>query len=659
MALATLPTATAARAGLPDITSTTREVVARANERRLALQGDQQLLRARYEEIMRWLNPPWDAVSRRVDPRGEAATAERAGENILHADFVNPTVDRWAVLQMAYAPILRVKPPYVAPPVDNPERPEDTNYGRQQYELDRAIAQLKSSQMENQTNEWAEAANFHRTLLWAVWCKEAFGKAVIKTGWDPDDGLPTAELYENPSTVYYGWTKRYGTRRVAWASVIEEIAPAEANRRFGIALPTSSQGNFDYATWTGLADAGDMDQRPEQQGERMQFVTVMEYWELAEKDGKRGVSFSLILADRVIEGPTWYPWKRVPFHILENQHIPTWQHGKSMAEVIIPINTAFDDTLDREHQVVQFESGPRFKGMNMVNSGDEVDIPAPFHLVPLNEGEDIQQIDVRVDFFPGDVHLRALYEAIHRSTGLTPIAWGMSPNAQTSGRALSAEWRAVELPLHGKLITMGPEIRDIALSWWDYAEAYDTDAKAVADGYRRIEVVWVPVDVRDKTERSADILNRLNGNMIDLETAIEESGYENVDEIMAKIKAYLLSPIWNPLRRQQYLVLEQLELQIRQQRLQTEAMEAEAGAAAAPPPDEDAAERGETAAVQDAQKPTAGSESQNQPGQAPGAGLLPLETGILSQTPLEGGIGNRIMVNPGEGPAPTSGVKPR
>lgn len=657
---------------LPLPTPEQRAIVSRAESRRIALSGDQQLLRARYEEVMRWINPPWDPITRRPDPRQEGATLERQGRNILHVDLTEPSVDRWAVLQMGAPPIFRVKPEFVPAPIEDPDDAEKTTLDRKTFTIDRQIAQLKSSQMENLTQEWAEMANLHRTLLWAVWCQEAFGKGIVKTGWDPDTGTPTAELYENPSSVYYGWTKRYGNRQLAWAMVVDEMAPSEAEARFGIKIPESIPGHYDWSSWTGLLDEGDMDQRAEQSQQTNQYVAVEEFWELVTKtqeDGslKRGVEFSLIVAGRVIEGPTFYDFmSRVPFHIFEGKHIATWPHGKSTAETVIPINAALDDMWDRQHDVIEFESGPRFKGLNMANSGDDVDVPDPFHLVPLREGEDIQQIETRIDFFPTELHSNQMFEGLHRSTGLTPIAWGMSPNAQTSGRAMSAEWRAVELPLTSRLINIDPEVKAIAISWWDYAEAYSDTARKIAKGYRRIEIVWVPLDIRDKTEKTADVINRLQANLVDPETAIEETGYENTDEIVAKIRAYLVDPIWNPLRYQQYLTLQQLELSIRQQQLQVAAMEAEmgqaAGAGTPPPPGAggpapaELAQQGVNAAGAAAQGVNPATESQNQPGQSPSG--LPLDTSILSQTPLEGGIGNRVLINPAGGPAPTSGQEP-
>lgn len=658
------------RIDLPPPSAADRELIGRVQARRVALMGDQQLLRSRYEEVMRWLNPPWDPVSRRPDPRPDSATTDRLGRGILHVDLTHPAVDRMAVLQMGAAPILRVKPKYVPAPPEHPDDPAKTDLDRKTYALDRAIAQGQSSQMEAQTQEWAENADLHRTLFWATWAKEAFGKSIIKTGWDPDRKMPTAELYENPSTVYYGWSKRYGLRRLSWAIVADEMGAEEAARRFDLDLPLDVTGALNLASWTGTIDQGDMDQRSEQQQENQRYVYVEESWEMADDpagSGKRGVMFALILAGRVIEGPTWYPWSRIPFHVLESSHIPTWSHGKSLAEVVIPINETLDTMWDRQREVIDFESGPRFKGMNMANSGDEVDVPEAFHMIPLREGEDIQQLDTRVDFFPTELHSNQMYEGLHRGTGLTPIAWGMSPNAQTSGRAMSAEWRAVELPMTGRLINMGPEIKALYECWWDYAEEYVPSAKAVGKGYRRFEIVWVPIDIRDATEKTQDIIARLNNNMVDWQTAIEESGKENADEILAKVLADLVDPVKNPLRYQQYLTLQQLELTIRQTQLQVAQMEAAAGQQGGgptppgSPSPEQLGQQGVNAAGAAAQSGPQGSVSQNQPEQQPGGGGLPIDTSILSQTPLEGGIGNRAIVSPGgpQGPAPASGVTPQ
>jgi hypothetical protein len=650
---------------LPAPSPEERALISRIETRRMALSGDMASLRMRYEEIMRWANPPWDPVSRRVDPRPDQASAIRGGLPKTHVDLTGPALTRWAALQAGTPVILRVKPVYTPAPMQT-ENDEKENWRlRRQYQLDRAIAQNQSSQMENQTQEWMESTNFHRTWLWTCWGKAAFGKAILRSGWDTSENTPTVELMENPSQVYYGWNRRYGRRKLGWVIVLDQMSPAEADRRYGLEIPTDEKGWVDWSQWTGVMDESEMDQRPEQMEELRRFVYAEECWEMTDE----GAQYALVVGRRVVDGPRTYPWKRLPFHVLEDEHIPTYQHGKSMAEVLISINAAYDDMIDRQQQVINFESGPRYKGLNFGTGGDEVDLPEPFNLVPLREGTDILQIDTRVDFWPVQIHAEELREAKYKATGLTPIAWGMSPNAQTSGRAMSAEWRAVELPLHSRLINAAPEIKDLFASWWDYAETYSTEHKKVAKGYRRFQIIWTPLDIRDKSEKTVDLVARLNNNMVDPETAIEESGYENVDEMVARIRIYMTDPVWNPLRYQQLLTLQQLELTIRQMQVQVQQQESQAqGGAPAPGGGPsldqqagDQAQQGAVAAGQAAQTgPSGAGPGQNQPG------AIPMNSSILSRTPLVGGIGNQTIVplgGPGAagavGPPGTAGNQPR
>lgn len=651
-----------------------REILSRIEQRRITLQTDNALLRMRYEEVLRWANPPWDVVSRRIDPRSDEATAARVGRNKIHVDLVGQSLDRWAVLELGARPEPRVVPKYVSPPDPSERDPDKIIENRALYDIDRAIEQSRASQMENITVEWMDEIGFHRTMLWAAWSKNAFGKAILRDGWDEVDGVPTCELLENPSQVYYGWSKRYGRRTLSWLMVVDQMAPEEANFRYGLNIPLDTYGFVDQSAWSGVMETStEMDLRPEQSESVNRNVFVEEYWELHREGNpanpRQKVLAVFAVAGRVVE-KTWYEWRRLPFHVLEDAHIPTYLHGRSMAERLIPINAAYDDMLDRQQQVIDFEAGPRYKGLNMANSGDEVDMPDAFELLPLREGEDIQQIDTRVDFFPTQVHAEELREAKYHSTGLTPIAWGMSPNAQTSGRALSAEWRAVELPLHAKLINITPEIRDIWLNWWDYAEQAKSEYRSVARGWRRFEVVWEPLDIRDSTERTLDVIQRLNANIIDPELAMELTGVRNTDEVMARIRSYLLDPVYNPLRYQQYLILQQLEIQIRQAALQLAMQEQQMGQQPSANPTGGPAgvagvasvvAQGQNAAGQAAQGPAGPvTEAQNQPGQSPEAGGLPVDTSILARTPMEGGMGNQAVIPlEGGGPAPTGGNVPQ
>lgn len=645
-----------------------RELASRFEERRIASETDLAQMRLRYEEVMRWINPPWNDLTGRLDPRPEQLTAERSGRPKIHVSLTDATCERWAVLQAGAAPTCRVVPRYVSLPDPSLEDPEEQKQARREYDIDRAIAQSQSTQMENITREWSKENDFHRTLLWMTYGTAAFGKAICRVDWDRVAGIPTFELLENPSQVGYGWTKRFGRRRLSWVILVEQIAPEEAERRFGIQFPRSLTGQLDFNAWTtGIGSTStELDLRAEQQGAVNQMVWVGEYWEWLpfEADGttrrKNPVVAAVVVAGRVLDRAE-FPWKQLPFRVFEDSHIPTWNHGRSVAERMIPLNEAYDDMLNLQHEVIEFEAGPRYKGLNMAHSTDEVEMPNRFEMLPLREGEDVQQIDTRVDFWPAQVHAEELREAIYHATGLTPIAWGMSPNAQTSGRALSAEWRAVELPLASKLINMVPEIRETWAMWWDMAEFYEPETyKEISEGHRNFEVVFEPLDIRDSSERSLEAVQLLNANVVDPEWVHQRIGIENGDEVMARLRTWLMDPVWNPLRYQQYLILQQLELQIQQQRMEMGAMQeqlggGEEGAGELPAEASGAAQQGAVAAGQAAQGPAGPvTEANNQPGAAPGT--LPVDTSVLSQTPLVGGVGNRAIV---QGPTPTGGVQAR
>ena len=160
-----------------------------------------------------------------------------------------------------------------------------------------------------------------------------------------------------------------------------------------------------------------------------------------------------------------------------------------------------------------------------------------------------------------------------------------------------------------------------------------------------MQAVWEPLDIRDDTEKIMSIVQLYQADLMDPETALAERGVEDVPEKIALLRQYLTDPVWNPLRYQQMLVLKQLELQIQQQEMQTQAMaqQGQQGQEGAAPPGEGGEptpeERGNGVAAQQPQPEGPVTEGMNQPGQSP----LDMNVQTLSRTPMEGGAGNQIL----------------
>lgn len=93
-----------------------RQIVKRIDSRRISIQGEQASLRARYEEVMRWINPPWNVNTRRLDPRPELQSMASQGRSRAHIDIVGQVVNRWSALEAGKPPTISVVPPYVPAP---------------------------------------------------------------------------------------------------------------------------------------------------------------------------------------------------------------------------------------------------------------------------------------------------------------------------------------------------------------------------------------------------------------------------------------------------------------------------------------------------------------------------------------------------------------
>jgi hypothetical protein len=207
---------------------------------------------------------------RRPARRGRDRRAD--GTNILHVDLVNPVVDRWAVLEMGAARSSGSSRSTSAPPRpdDHPSRATRP----QEYDLDRAIAQAQATPDGEPDEEWMDAA----TTSTGRCCgrrgaKEAFGKAILKTGWDKDEGIPTLRAVREPEPGLLRLVEAVRPPALAWAIVPTSSTSFEARAASAIDLPTDATGAL-----TSRAGPGCSTSATWTSGRAEQATSTSEYW---------------------------------------------------------------------------------------------------------------------------------------------------------------------------------------------------------------------------------------------------------------------------------------------------------------------------------------------------------------------------------------------
>ena len=127
-----------------------------------------------------------------------------------------------------------------------------------------------------------------------------------------------------------------------------------------------------------------------------------------------------------------------------------------------------------------------------------------------------------------------LQALMQRGTGLPATVWGEIQAAQNSGRALSTAWRAVAERMIPRIFSATETLDSIVWFWLDRMEQYGWDSAKdlyVEDGISNRDLEWdfPNKEPRDFLEVTQDALNRLNGGLCDIKTAMENSGEDSPD----------------------------------------------------------------------------------------------------------------------------------
>lgn len=653
---------------------TNRTLNAIIDDARTAMDAEMtSIVRPRCEAYLNWYSPPFDERLGRHDAwEDEIDWNADLGRTRSNFPIVRAVVDIWTSLEASQPPTIRAEPERVPPPppvLDQAEAAVNREILAIMKTLSERTAEVRAALIA----KWMRLDHFKLKHHRAVRRKNLYGFSWMKVIPDQIEGRPRTHVMRNPTTVYPLWSRRDPDDLEAVLSVQQESAVRAAAKwpELGLRFVQDNRGNptgrvyFDQGMDTG--NYREVNDR--QFDASRQFVWVEDFWWTEREFDATGRLTKTVVhnAVRVCERIVTYrafPWKRVPFVYWENTDERD-SFGWSDVAGVIDINDEFNRRLSEEADVLGMFASPRFQLLGSAGNED-VEMPGPFELIALTESERIEQILARIDVYPAQVHIQALTDLLHRVSGLPPIVWGLIQNAQTSGRSLTASWKATETRLLPKIMR-----NEQSLDLWlnivlDYAREYDWEGGKRAFSDRRgkpfndFRWKFPPMEPRDFQEVTMDAITRRDAKLTTTVEAMRDTGVEDPAAMLEGVKAEIQDPYTHPDAAQAFALWQRAQLdnmayaqQLGQQfngpitpagvnQAVGQARQAQAGApAAAPPGAEGALPPTAPGAAGNAGQPGAGpggiGTSPGSPGQPPG-GML------TSGTLVRGGdVSNQML----------------
>jgi hypothetical protein len=288
---------------------------------------------------------------------------------------------------------------------------------------------------------------------------------------------------------------------------------------------------------------------------------------------------------------------------------------------MLPIQDSLNRFLSQQQDVIAGESRPKFKYRGDADRQITFDEES---IVSLDPDEDIEQIQVRLDVFPTQIHGQQLGDVMSRATGLPDTVWGRITAAQNSGRALATAWRSVAARMVPRTHSNAMSIDRLFGLWLDWMELYEWDhAPELYAGNRDFELDFPNQEPRDFAEVTLDAINKLQAGLYDSATAMEKTGERSPDEMLDRVRAEYMDAVIHPEKSQSFLLLTRLKNQIaieaQQAGFQAEAAAQQLAALRATPP-----------------------------GGAPGAGTVDQQQGAAQQARTQAAQEGRPQLNEGQ-----------
>lgn len=606
------------------------ELNARIDGLRVGFAGHRQATLLRNRAYLRAFSPGFDSDLQEHDQWSTTVKPEDTDHHRSSYNLTRAVVELWTALEMSEFPAIRWHEEYI--PVPAPALDEVENERRQStYRASKHVARTITTMREQTLQRHIRRTKLARHAFRAVRRKNVYGNAWIKTV--PDEARRSFRVFSriDPSTVYPVYSA-WDDERLDAILVATRRSARAVNAEYPGLLPMAKDG----LTLEVGATYYQPTHEPVQDADRA-FVWTEDYWFVDDEwvgeagDGGEPLTSRVVnvrrINGRIAEAGEYPGWRNVPYVQFQNENERD-QLGFSDVATMLPIQDSINRFMSQQQDVIAGESRPKYKyrgdADRQIILGDE-------EVISLDPDEDIEQIQVRLDVFPTQIHGQQILEVLARATGLPDTVWGRITAAQNSGRALATAWRSVAARMVPRTQGNATALERLLSMWTDWLELYGWDnARDLYIGNRDFDLDFPNQEPRDFTEVVMAAIQKLQAGLIDTSKAMEETGERSPDEMLDRVRADYMDPIIHPEKSQSWLLLQRLKNQITIEAQQA-GMQAQAQAM------EMAQMRG------------------TPPGGAPGAGTVDQQAGAASQARVQAAQ-ERAPVQGQGAPAPASGV---
>lgn len=537
-----------------DITRDMSEVHTRAkslmDDLRYTMDSEMAAVRERCRVYLRWYSPEFSGGQNGTqthDAWREPVGYEDIDTTRDNFPISRAVVDLWASLEAAKPPTVRAESERVPPPIPVPDQ-KMAAMQAMAYDLERRAESTNSDIRSARLRGWMRGDNFALKHHTAVRRKNLYGFSWMKVLPQPWRKGIKSHVLRDPTHVYPLWSQHDpGDLEAVFSAQRMSARLANARWDLGLKFDTRRGGNPMAVAFERGDDEGryeDMVTRWYDSSRTQLYVE--ELWWIDRQFGAMGqetgstVHMAVRVLDQIVEMHT-FDWPVLPYVYWENTDERD-SFGWSDIAGVIDINDEFNRRVSDQADVIRLFASPRFQLLGSIDSRD-VPMPGKFEMISLQDQERIEQILTRIDVFPTQAHFDILTDLLHRVSGLPPIVWGLINNAQTSGRALSASWKATEARLLPKLMRNEVSCRQYLDVLLGMARSYDWYGAATAFQTRDDEPfedwTWTfpPMEPRDFNEVTMDAITRRDAGLTDTIRAMRDTGVEDAEELLESIKA--------------------------------------------------------------------------------------------------------------------------